>query len=54
MRIITIKYGALIDLMKKKPEKLSFQERGIIDNYHYCGNTFNLIEDDGDVLRLAE
>lgn len=54
VRKITLKYGGILDLLRSKYDDLSPHERAVISSYQYCEKTFNGIEDDGDVLLLAE
>ncbi len=54
VRKITLRYGAIFDLLRAKPEDLPPHERAVIANYQYCAKTYNQIEDDGDVLLLAQ
>lgn len=54
VRKITLRYGAIFDLLRSRPEDLSPHERAVIANYQYCTRTYNQIEDDGDVLLLAQ
>jgi hypothetical protein len=54
VRKITLRYGAIFDLLRAKPENLSPHERAVVANYQYCTKTYNQIEDDGDVLLLAQ
>jgi hypothetical protein len=54
IRKITLKYGAALDLLRAKASDLPPHERAVISNYQFCINKFNKIEDDGDVLLLAQ
>lgn len=54
VRKITLQYGAIFELLRAKPEDLSPHERAVIANYQYCAKTYEHIEDDGDVLLLAQ
>ena len=52
--MITLEYGAILELGRKKTEELLPEERSVVANYQYCTETFNQIEDDGDVLLIAQ
>lgn len=53
VRRITLKYGAVVDLVRSR-KTLKGMEASVLENYRHCVSTFKLIEDDGDALRLAQ
>jgi hypothetical protein len=52
-RTVTLNYGAILPLLRAKSNRLSLREQAVVQNYRYCLETFEQIEDDGDVLLLA-
>lgn len=54
IRKITLEYGAILPLLRTKVKKLSSADRAVVQNYRYCLDTFKGIEDDGDVLLIAQ
>ena len=54
IRKITLKYGAILPLLRMKSDQLSTQNKAVVQNYRFCLETFNEIEDDGDVLMIAQ
>jgi len=54
VRKITLQYGAIFELMRAKPSSLNARDREVMANYKYCTQTFDKIEDDGDVMLLAQ
>lgn len=53
-RKITLKYGAILPLLKTKSKELNPSDRAVVQNYKYCLDTYKSIEDDGDVLLIAQ
>ena len=53
-RTIKVKYGAILPLLRAKSDTLSLHDKAVVQNYRYCLETFQKIEDDGDVLLLAQ
>jgi hypothetical protein len=53
VRKITLQYGGIVDLMRAR-RPLEPTEAAVLQNYRHCVSSFQLIEDDGDALRLAQ
>lgn len=42
-RKITLKYGAILPLLRAKSKELSASDRAVVQNYKYCLDTFKRI-----------
>lgn len=51
--MIHIEYGSIFSLLSKDKQKLTSDERDVLVNYQFCANLIESIEDQGDVLLLA-
>ena len=51
--MIYIEYGPIFGLLSKDKKELSSNEKEILINYQHCAHFLSEIEDEGDVLLLA-
>ena len=51
--MIYIEYGPIFKLLSKGKKELSNDEKDILINYQHCAHLLSEIEDEGDVLLLA-
>ena len=51
--MIHIEYGSIFRLLQKEKSNLTPDEKDVLINYQYCANLLESIEDQGDVLLLA-